>query len=245
MRSATSGMITPMAANHDAVGSDHEFLARREVEFTRREFAEFLMLYRFAIDEITTKVNILRGEYAQIHDYNPIEHIESRLKAPEGIVEKAARRGCRLDIDSIRQTIHDIAGVRIVCSFESDVYSVFEILRRQTDITVVEVEDYIAAPKPNGYRSLHAIVQIPVFLSSGAELVDVELQLRTVAMDFWASLEHKIFYKYGRRVPAALLDELHDAAITAAELDQRMQRLHSEIAGRDPEIDAGLDVHSS
>lgn len=214
------------------------FIRLSDVALTRKEFTQLLMLHRFAIDEVTTKVNILRDEYTQIHDYNPIEHIESRLKSPEGIVEKAQRRGCRLDLGSIRRDIHDIAGVRIVCSFESDVYNVFDILRRQTDITVIEVEDYITHPKPNGYRSLHAIVQIPVFLSTGAELVDVELQLRTVAMDFWASLEHKIYYKYERQVPAALLDELHEAATTATQLDQRMQRLHREITGSDHADDA-------
>lgn len=194
-----------------------------------RELALFLMRYRFAIDEITTKVEILRDEFAYVHDYNPIEHVESRVKTPDGIIEKALRRGCPLELEAIAKEIRDIAGVRIVCSFEADVYALFDILRRQTDVTVVEVEDYMANPKPNGYRSLHAIIQIPVFLSSGPQLVDVELQLRTVAMDFWATLEHKIYYKYGRQVPAALLDELTDAATIAAELDARMQRLHREI----------------
>lgn len=194
-----------------------------------RELARFLMLYRFAINEVTTKLEILRDEFTHAHDYNPIEHIKARAKAPEAIIAKAQRIGCPLDLHQIPRHIRDIAGVRVVCSFESDVYAVFEILTRQTDVTVLEVEDYIAEPKPNGYRSLHAIIQIPVFLSSGPEDVEVELQIRTVAMDFWASLEHKIYYKYGRQVPTGLLDELRDAASTAAELDERMQRLHREI----------------
>jgi len=197
-----------------------------------RDFARLLMIYEFAIQEVTTKLNILRDEYTRVHDYNPIEHIKSRLKTPDGILDKAARCGSGLDPDSIRRHVRDIAGVRVVCSFQSDVYTVFDILCGQSDITVLEIEDYIAKPKANGYRSLHAHVQIPVFLSSGAEIVEVELQLRTVAMDFWASLEHKIYYKYERRVPAALLNELCEAADTATQLDERMQRLHREITGR-------------
>lgn len=130
---------------------------------------------------------------------------------------------------AIRGHIHDIAGVRIVCSFVTDVYSIFEMFTEQSDITVVEVEDYIADPKPNGYKSLHSIVRIPVFLSTGPQPVDVEMQFRTVAMGFWASLEHKIYYKYDRQVPAALLEELRDAADVAAGLDDRMQRLHREV----------------
>ncbi|MCB1255764.1 MAG: GTP pyrophosphokinase family protein [Microthrixaceae bacterium] len=196
-----------------------------------RDLASFVMPYQFAIREITTKLEILRDEFAYVHDYNPIEHVESRVKSPTSIVEKARRRGCPMDLEAIKHQIRDVAGVRVVCSFEADVYSVFDILSRQTDVTVVEVEDYISEPKPNGYRSLHAIVQIPDFLSSGPQIIDVELQMRTVAMDFWATLEHKIYYKYDRSVPEGLLAELHNAAITAAELDNHMQRLHHEIKG--------------
>ena len=196
---------------------------------TRRELTQFLMMYQFAIDEVTTKINILREEFNQVHDYNPIEHVKSRLKSPESIVAKARRIGCDLDVDAVRGQIRDIAGVRVVCSFVSDVYAIFDMFVRQSDVTVVEVEDYIADAKPNGYKSLHAIVTIPVFLSTGAELVDVEMQFRTVAMDFWASLEHKLYYKYDRQVPPALLDELRDAAGIAAGLDDRMQRLHREL----------------
>ena len=198
---------------------------------TRRELSEFLMVYRFAIAEVTTKINILREEFNQVHDYNPIEHVKSRLKSPESIIAKANRIGCELDAASLRGQIRDIAGVRVVCSFVHDVYAIFEMFVDQHDIEVIEVEDYIEQPKPNGYKSLHAIVRIPVFLSSGPQQVDVEMQFRTVAMDFWASLEHKIYYKYDRQVPKALLDELREAADIAAGLDTRMQRLHREING--------------
>lgn len=190
------------------------------------ELTRFLMPYKFAIDEVCTKLNVLRQEFAHLHDYNPIEHVTSRLKSVESIRAKAVRRGCGFEFEAIRATIFDIAGVRITCAFISDVYTLFDLFTRQHDISVVEIEDYIATPKANGYRSLHAIVEVPVYLSTGPLHVPVEMQFRTVAMDFWASLEHKIYYKYDRELPAALYDELCDAAATAAELDERMQRLH-------------------
>ena len=192
--------------------------------------SQFLMTYRFAIYEVTTKLNILSEEFGLLHDYNPIERVASRLKSAERVVAKARRLGCGLSVGEVRANIRDIAGVRVTCSFKSDVYTIFDLFSDQSDITVVEVEDYIAAPKPNGYQSLHAIVRVPVFLSGGAELVDVELQFRTLAMDFWASLEHKIYYKYDRHVPEALLDELKEAAGAAARLDDQMERLHREVS---------------
>src|SRR3546814_316984 len=136
------------------------------------------------------------------------------------------RRGVPSTLDDIREQITDIAGVRVTCSFTSDVYRVFDLLSGQPDLTVIQVEDYIVDPKPNGYRSLHALVEIPVHLSDRVVQVTVELQIRTVAMDFWASLEHKIYYKYRTAVPTELLRELKDAAETAASLDAQMERLH-------------------
>ena len=199
----------------------------------RLAFRRFEMLYRAAIDELTTKVRILQEEFAQVHDYNPIEHVNTRLKSMESIEVKATRKGIDLTLASIRASIHDIAGVRIVCSFVSDVYTMFDLLTQQTDVEVLDVDDYIAEPKPNGYRSLHATVRIPVFLSTGPELVPVELQFRTVAMDFWASTEHKIFYKYDKDVPAEILDELGEAAAVASGLDERMERLHRRVQALD------------
>jgi len=223
--------VTPGETGNVLAEPDDDLTSLLALAPTRRELAEFLMVYRFAIDEVTTKINILREEFNQVHDYNPIEHVKSRLKSPESIVAKARRIGCPLEIPSIREQIRDIAGVRVVCSFVHDVYAIFDMFVDQTDVEVIEVEDYIASPKPNGYKSLHSIVRIPVFLSGGPQLIDVEMQFRTVAMDFWASLEHKIYYKYARQVPAALLEELRDAAEIAAGLDERMQRLHREING--------------
>lgn len=197
----------------------------------RDELQRFLMEYRFGLQEVQTKISILREEFEQIHAYNPIEHVSGRVKSPDSLVDKVRRKGIDGDFASVRASITDIAGVRITCSFVQDAYRLFDLLTQQDDVTVLSVKDYIATPKPNGYKSLHAIVQVPVFLSTGRVAVPVEVQFRTIAMDFWASLEHKIYYKYDRLVPDELLDELKDAAVTAAELDERMQRLHRQIRG--------------
>lgn len=195
----------------------------------REEFTRFMMEYKFGIDEMSTKIKILQDEFSQLHDYNPIEHVSSRLKAPDSILDKIIRKGCEPTFSSIRDAITDIAGVRVTCSFVSDVYRVFDLLAGQADVKVLDVRDYIAEPKANGYRSLHGIVEVPVFLSDGVVPVTVEVQLRTIAMDFWASLEHKIYYKYRKQVPTELLGDLQQAAETAHRLDGTMQRLHEEI----------------
>ncbi|HWU28881.1 MAG TPA: GTP pyrophosphokinase family protein [Microbacterium sp.] len=199
-----------------------------EAKQLRDQFQRFLREYEFGMREVETKISILRDEFTHMHAYNPIEHVSSRLKSPDGIVEKVARKGIDPDFDVIRREITDIAGVRVTCSFVTDVYRLFELFTRQDDITVLMVKDYIAEPKPNGYRSLHAIVEVPVFLSTGAIPVPVEVQFRTIAMDFWASLEHKIHYKFDGRVPAHLVQSLTEAADAAGELDLRMERLHRE-----------------
>jgi putative GTP pyrophosphokinase len=195
----------------------------------RQDFTRFMMRYRFGMDEIVTKLSILRDEYAHLHDENPIENISSRLKRPESIREKMQRKGTEPNFASIEKTITDIAGVRVTCSFVSDVRRVFDQLCGQSDVTVIEVRDYIETPKPNGYRSLHALLEVPVFLTDGSAPVTVEVQMRTIAMDFWASLEHKIFYKYREDVPQSLLDGLKEAAESATILDLRMQDLHTEM----------------
>nr|WP_086462357.1 GTP pyrophosphokinase family protein [Agreia sp. VKM Ac-1783] len=197
-----------------------------------------MMSYKFAIDEVMTKINILREEFNHVHDYNPIEHVNSRLKSPESILEKAQRKGLTIDTAVIRDRIHDIAGIRITCSFLSDIYKIREMLARQVDLTVIAERDYVASPKANGYTSLHLIVSIPVFMSDRVEQVPVEIQIRTIAMDFWASLEHKIYYKYNREVPATLLDELKQAADTANRLDLTMQSLHKQVR----ELDANAET---
>ncbi|WP_430867670.1 GTP pyrophosphokinase [Demequina aurantiaca] len=200
-------------------------------------FPSFMLNYRFAINEIETKLNILKQEFEYLHDYSPIEHLKSRLKSVDSIVAKARLRGIEYTPEAIGASMRDIAGVRVVCSFVSDAYAVADMLAAQADITVVEVKDYIAHPKPNGYKSLHLVVTVPIFLSGSVEDMYVELQIRTVAMDFWASLEHKIYYKYGREIPAHLLKELTEAAATASRLDEKMARIHSEVRALAPPAD--------
>lgn len=197
----------------------------------RDEFTRMFMYYEFAIAEVSTKVDILRMEFERAHEYSPIEHVRSRLKSPDSLLSKARRRELDFTVPAIRAGLLDIAGIRISCSFVSDVYWIAEMLSKQPDLEVLETKDYIAAPKPNGYRSLHLIVQVPVFLSNQTEHVPVELQIRTIAMDFWASMEHKLSYKYENRakIPPALVSEIENAAAAAAELDDRVGRLRDEI----------------
>lgn len=195
----------------------------------RDDVARFLMSYKFAIETVMARVNVLNEEFRYVHDHNPIEHVSSRLKTPSSILEKARRRGCELNLQSIRENILDIAGIRITCSFISDVHSIRDMLVGQEDMVIREVKDYVDVPKTNGYRSLHLIVEAPVHMSDRSTRVPVEIQIRTIAMDFWASLEHKIYYKYAQDVPQNLLDELKEAAETANRLDVTMERLHDEV----------------
>jgi putative GTP pyrophosphokinase len=203
---------------------DLEQIKRLKIEFTR-----FMMSYKFAIDEVKTKIDILNQEFNYIHEYNPIEHVKSRLKSPESILKKIYRKGYDLSLSSIKENIHDIAGIRIICSFVSDIYKISEMLAKQEDIQVIMCKDYIKNPKPNGYRSLHLVVKVPVFMSDRVENVSVEIQIRTIAMDFWASLEHKIYYKYDRDVPEELMRQLKEAADAAAELDRKMENIHKQV----------------
>lgn len=196
----------------------------------KTEVTRFMMMYQFALNELETKIEILKEEFQFLHDYNPIEHTKSRVKSLESIMTKISRKGIPFSMDHIKEHIKDIAGLRITCSFISDIYQIRDMLQNQFGLRINEVKDYIENPKPNGYRSLHLLVEVPVFMSDGTENVCVEIQIRTIAMDFWASLEHKIFYKYTQGIPTKLLQELKEAADSANKLDMQMERLHSEIA---------------
>ncbi|MCZ8522437.1 MULTISPECIES: GTP pyrophosphokinase [Paenibacillus] len=200
-----------------------------QLRLFRNKVTRFMMMYKFALAELETKIKILNEEFHLLHEYNPIEHTKSRVKSPESIMEKLHRKGGSTTLSGIRETIKDIAGLRITCSFIEDIYWISDMLKNQTDLHVVQIKDYIEHPKPNGYRSLHLLIQVPVFMSDRQELVYVEVQIRTIAMDFWASLEHKIFYKYDGAVPPRLLEELKDAADSATALDRKMEKLHHEI----------------
>jgi putative GTP pyrophosphokinase len=194
------------------------------------ELTRFMMAYKFAMDEMNTKISILKDEFNYIHDYNPIEHVKSRIKSPESILKKVLRKGCGFTLDAIKKNIRDIAGIRITCSFTDDIYELYKMITNQKDIKVIECKDYIKNPKPNGYQSLHLILEIPIFMSDHQEGVFVELQIRTIAMDFWASLEHKIYYKYSKEVPEHIITELKDAAALAVILDKKMERIHKEVS---------------
>lgn len=200
-----------------------------QLQSNLREWTDRLFIYKFALEEIKTKINILNEEYQYIHHHNPIDHMKSRIKSPGSIVKKLQRKGLEITIDNAIENIHDIAGVRITCSFLSDIYTVFEAICRQDDIEVLKIKDYIQNPKPNGYKSLHLIVKVPVFLSNHVQKVKVEIQIRTIAMDFWASLEHKIYYKFEKEIPEELQLELKRAAEAAHFLDEKMKNINDEV----------------
>ena len=189
----------------------------------------FMMEYKFGLDEVLTKINILREEFELAHDYSPIEHVKSRLKSVESLAGKIQRIDCPPDLAAIRERVRDIAGIRVTCAFVKDISRFALMLTQQRDLTVLESKDYINTPKPNGYRSLHVILTVPVFLSDRTVDIPVEVQIRTIAMDFWASVDHQIHYKYGGRVPEHLLDTLGAAARTAADLDMQMEQLREEV----------------
>lgn len=188
-----------------------------------------ILLYNSALKEVGTKLEILNDEFQHVHQYNPIEHIKSRIKTPESIVKKLKRRGYEVSVSNMVKYVNDIAGVRIICSFTSDIYRIADMLARQNDIRVISIKDYIKNPKDSGYKSFHMIVTVPIFLSYETMETKVEIQIRTVAMDFWASLEHKINYKYDGTVPEHIKRELSECAEMVSDLDAKMMSLNEEI----------------
>ena len=188
-------------------------------------YRELMSYYRCAMMEVETKFNVLNEELSLQYDRNPIETIKTRLKSPESILEKLHRKNHPVTVDSIEQNLNDIAGVRVICAFPSDIYQLEEAFLKQDDIRLVERKDYIANPKSNGYRSLHLIVEIPIFLHDHKRLMRVEVQFRTISMDWWASLEHKIRYKKGLQESDHVDQELFECAKLSAELDSRMEKL--------------------
>jgi putative GTP pyrophosphokinase len=194
-----------------------------------KPWRDLLLVHKFAVEEMKTKLSILDEEFRNIHDYNPIEHIRYRVKKPNSIMEKLDRLGLEPTIENARMHLSDIAGIRIICSFTTDIYRVVELLEKQDDIKIVQIKDYIRNPKANGYKSLHLLVDVPVFLSSGAVPTRIEIQIRTIAMDFWASLEHKIYYKYRDKAPSKITDQLKVCANMISILDERMLDIKNEI----------------
>ena len=188
-------------------------------------FLELMMKYNCAIMEIETKIKILNEELSHKNQRNPIESIKTRVKSPASILEKMKRRDIPFDIEHMEKELNDIAGVRVICSFPEDIYDVARLITEQDDIVILQIKDYIENPKPNGYRSLHLIVAVPIFLSSQKKNMKVELQFRTIAMDFWASLEHKVKYKKDVENPEYIAEELKKCAESIAQLDLRMQEI--------------------
>ncbi len=190
---------------------------------------EVNLIYNAALKQMETKMEILNDEFQHVHQYNPIEHIKARIKSPESIVKKLKRHGRESTIENMVNHINDIAGIRIICSFSSDIYRIAEMIREQKDIKVIGIKDYITYPKASGYRSYHMIVTVPVYLSDRIVDAKVEVQIRTVAMDFWASLEHKIHYKLEGDAPEHVKSELIECARMVMDLDARMLSLNEEI----------------
>lgn len=196
----------------------------------QNDWTRLLLLSKFGIDEVETKLNIINEEYHFLHSYNPIEHITSRNKEPQNIIEKLKRMGLEPTLENARLHLNDIGGIRVICSLIEDVYTIARLLARQNDIKVLKIKDYIKNPKPNGYRSYHMIVEVPVFLTDRISPVRIEVQIRTVAMDLWAGLEHKIYYKSGLEIPQELKDQIKEAADDMALIDQRLCKIKAEIS---------------
>ena len=192
-------------------------------------WTEVILVYNAALKEIGTKLEILSDEFQHVHRYNPIEHIKSRIKTSESIVKKLKRHGYESTIENMVQYVNDIAGIRVVCSFTSDIYRIAEMLGNQNDIKILSIKDYIKNPKESGYKSYHMLVSIPIFLSDRVVDTKVEIQIRTGAMDFWASLEHKIRYKFEGNAPQHIKTELVECAKMVSDLDARMLSLNEEI----------------
>lgn len=186
--------------------------------------------YLAAIKEVENRIDIINEDFKVHKGTSPIEHVSSRVKSPLSILNKLSRMNVQFfDIKTMEENIFDIAGIRISCSFIEDIYNVANILGAFDDFEIIKIKDYVKNPKPSGYRSYHMIVKVPVHLTTGAEMVNVEIQIRTMAMDFWASLEHKIKYKYDGTVPTNIVEELHKCSIMAANMDEKMQKLKKEI----------------
>ena len=188
-----------------------------------------MFLYNAALKEVETKLEILNDEFQHVHQYNPIEHIKTRIKTPESIVKKLKRYGYETSVENMVKYINDIAGVRLICSFTSDIYRLASMIGNQSDLKVLSIKDYIKNPKDSGYKSFHMLVSVPVFLSDSVVQTKVEIQIRTIAMDFWASLEHKIYYKFEGHAPAYISEDLKSCAEMVSQLDERMLSLNEAI----------------
>ena len=188
-----------------------------------------MFLYNSALKEVGTKLEILNDEFQHVHRYNPIEHIKTRIKTPESIVKKLKRNGYEDTMENMIEYINDIAGVRLICSFTSDIYRLAEMIGNQNDLKVMTIKDYIKNPKDSGYKSYHMLISVPIYLSDSVVDTKVEIQIRTIAMDFWASLEHKIYYKFEGNAPDYISEDLKACADMVSDLDEKMLNLNQAI----------------
>lgn len=203
------------------------------IELIKQEDADgwetLMFLYNAALKESNTKIDILNDEFQHIYHYTPIEHIKSRIKTPASIVNKLKKNGYETSVENMVKYVNDIAGIRIICSFTSDIYLIADMITKQSDLKVVSVKDYITHPKVSGYQSYHILVTVPIHLTQGIVDTIVEIQIRTIAQDFWASLEHKIYYKFEGNAPDYIRRELQECANIVSNLDRRMLSLNEKI----------------
>ena len=240
--SSTNTMIRKKTMDSESVNrvlqQADDFLKTEDVFSSLAEWQEMMTKYNCATREIRTKFEVLNDELSIKSNRNPIHGIYSRIKSPRSIIEKLRRKELELTMDNVRSEIHDIAGVRVICDFADDIYEIADMLLKQDDIKLVTYKDYIRAPKPNGYRSYHMIVETPVFFSEGKEMMKVEVQLRTIAMDFWASLEHELRYKkdLDEKTLSQISTELLSCANTITDVDNQMARIKDMLYPKFPEI---------
>ena len=241
--SANNSMVRKNSSDKISVNQILEqadsFLSTDEVFSSVMEWQEMMTKYNCAIREIRTKFEVLNDELSIKSNRNPIHGIYSRIKSPRSIIDKLHRKGLDLTMDNIQREIHDIAGVRVICDFADDIYEIADMLLKQDDIRLLTYKDYIRAPKPNGYRSYHMIVETPVFFSDGKEMMKVEVQLRTIAMDFWASLEHELRYKkdLDKETLAQISADLLSCANTIASVDNQMMGIKDQLYPKFPKQD--------
>lgn len=207
-----------------------------------RQYRELIMMYNSAIKEVKTKLEVLNDELSIKNERNPIESISSRVKSITSIVDKLNRKGKEISVKEVYNTLNDVAGIRIICSFVDDIYQIANMLIRQDDIKLVEVKDYIQHPKPNGYRSLHLVIEVPIFLSNRKRYMKVEIQIRTMAMDFWASLEHELKYKHDIENENEISKELRECAEVISNTDMKMLEIRDKIKPKHTEDARYLDL---
>lgn len=204
-------------------------VGNEELREETKEFFAMQHVYAAAIKEITTKLEILDEEFHIKYDHNPIHHIESRLKSIQSIYAKLKKKNLPLETEAVKENIYDIAGVRVICNYVDDIEKMAELLLKQNDVTLIRIKDYVNNPKENGYRSLHIVVKVPIFLAESVEDTPVEIQIRTIAMDFWASLEHRLKYKSDEKVSKELAARLKVCAEKINAIDKEMQHIYKEI----------------